>query len=142
MPVFDKQTLCAPSGPEGDAVTTKYRRLLRIRNRLMEYERLVDLQRRDGRSRVRTDHLLKLLKNESRSRADIDAELAELDADYKRGRRESWKKWQQEGFVRKPGQLFAYCKRTSPEPGPGDLHWGESNEPPSMSDRLEHAKSE
>ena len=62
MPVFDKQTLSAPTGPEGDAVTTKYRRLLRTRNRLSEYERLVDLQRRDGRSRVRTEHLANLLK--------------------------------------------------------------------------------
>ena len=69
MPVFDKQTLSAPSGPDGDAVTTKYRRLLRTRNRRLEYERLVDLQRRDGRSRVRTDHLEKLIKNEKRSRA-------------------------------------------------------------------------
>ena len=44
--------------------------------------------------------------------------------------------------MRKPGQLFAYCRRSAPESGPGDLLWGEHNEPPSMKDRLEHAKNE
>ena len=92
MPVFDKQTLSAPAGPEGDAVTTKYRRLLRTRNRISECERLVDLQRRDGRSRARAETLAHLLRNETRSRDEIDKELADLDAEYKRGRQESWKK--------------------------------------------------
>ena len=86
--------------------------------------------------------LAHLLRNETRSHCDIDAELTQMVAGYKQNRRDGWKKWQQEYLVKRPGRIFAYCKRTAPEPGPGDLHWGEERVPPSMTERMERAKNE
>ena len=123
-------------------MTKQYRRLLRTRNRIMEYERLVQLQRQDGRTRARTEVLANLLKNEVRDQRQIDLELKRLDDQYKLQRRDDWKKWQRESLVNKPGRVFAYCKRTAPDSGPGDLHWGERHTPPSMDERMARAKEE
>ena len=142
MPTFVKQTLGAPTTEHGDAATTTYRRLLRTRQRIREYETLLAKQVKPPHIHRRIEILARKLQRETRNQADVDAELERLNREYQQNRRDSWRKWQRENLVKKPGRIFAWRKRNAPAPGPGDLQCGKAETPPDMDKRLQRAKED
>ena len=91
MPVFTRQTLGSLGNEKGDAVNAKYRRLLRVRQRIREYETLLNIRNKAPHIHARIELLARKLQHETRNQSEIDEELHSMNQRYRTRRRESWK---------------------------------------------------